>query len=287
MSELGDFLKAKRAALTPQDVGLSAGHRLRRVAGLRREEVAMLADVGVDHYTRLEQGRTTGVSEAVLAGIGRALRLTDDEQVYLRTLARPPARPRSRTDAQDGGMPGISAPTAALLDSLAAAAAPALVLGRRMDILAWNPPAAALFLDFAQLPAGHRNLVRLVFLEPRVRGLYAHWESVARDAVARLRMAAAAHPHDERLTALIGELSVRDEDFRRWWSSHTVKAADQGRKTFHHPVTGPVELDWQALRINARHDQTLVVYTAPPHSPAGQALRFLHSWTAEPRPSAT
>ncbi|TDD75411.1 XRE family transcriptional regulator, partial [Actinomadura darangshiensis] len=112
MIELGAFLKAKRAALTPQDVGLLAGDRMRRVAGLRREEVAMLADVGVDHYTRLEQGRTTGVSEAVLAGIGRALRLTDAEQTYLRALAKPPARPRS----QPGGLSKISAATGALLD---------------------------------------------------------------------------------------------------------------------------------------------------------------------------
>ncbi|MFI0425155.1 helix-turn-helix transcriptional regulator [Spongiactinospora sp. 9N601] len=282
MSELGDFLKAKRAALTPQDVGLFAGDRLRRVAGLRREEVAMLADVGIDHYTRLEQGRTTGVSDAVLAGISRALRLTDDEHAYLKALAKPPARPRSHSGPQTG-LPKISAATEVLLDSLTAA--PALVLGRRMDILAWNPLAAALFLDFTQLPASHRNLVRLVFLEPRIRGLYAHWETVALDAVARLRMAAATHPHDKRLTALIGELSVHDEDFRRWWNSHTVKATDQGRKTFNHPVTGPLELDWQALQINANHDQTLVVYTAPPNSPASQALHFLHAWTPEPQPT--
>ncbi|WP_344856900.1 helix-turn-helix transcriptional regulator [Planomonospora alba] len=283
MSELGDFLKAKRAALTPHDVGLSGGDRLRRVPGLRREEVAMLADVGVDHYTRLEQGRTTGVSDAVLAAIGRALRLTDDEQAYLQALAKPPARPRFRSESRSTGLPGIDAATGALLDSLTTA--PALVLGRRMDILAWNPLAAALFLDFARLPADQRNLVRLVFLDPHIRGLYAHWEAVAVDAVARLRMVAATYPHDKHLTALIGELSVHDDDFRRWWSSHTVKATDQGRKVFDHPVTGPLELDWQALRINARPDQTLVVYTAPLGSPADQALRFLRSWTSVSEPS--
>lgn len=281
MSELGAFLKAKRAALTPEEVGLFGGDRLRRVPGLRREEVALLADVGVDHYTRLEQGRTTGVSEAVLAAIGRALRLTDNEQDYLVALAKPPARAR----AQATGLPKISAATRVLLDGLTGA--PALVLGRRMDVLAWNPMAAVLFLDFSRLPADQRNLVRLVFLDRRVRDLYAQWEDVAADAVARLRMAAATHPHDKRLTALIGELSIHDDDFRRWWSSHAVKATDQGRKTFVHPVAGPLELDWQALQINASRDQILVVYTAPSGSAADQALQFLQGWTADLEPSTT
>jgi transcriptional regulator with XRE-family HTH domain len=281
VSELGDFLKAKRAALSPQDVGLLAGDRLRRVRGLRREEVAILADVGVDHYTRLEQGRTTGVSDAVLNAIGRALRLTDQEHAYLHTLAKPPARSHS----QPTGLPRISAATRTLLDTLTSA--PALVLGRRMDILAWNPLAVALFLDFSQLPAHQRNLVRLVFLDRRVRDLYDHWESVAMDSVARLRMATATHPHDKRLTALIGELSIHDDDFRRWWSSHAVKATDEGRKTFNHPIAGPLTLDWQALQINAHQDQSLVVYTAPPDSPASQALGFLRAWTPGPQPSTT
>ncbi|RJL35907.1 helix-turn-helix transcriptional regulator [Bailinhaonella thermotolerans] len=276
MSELGDFLRAKRAALNPQDVGLPGGGRMRRVPGLRREEVALLADVGVDHYTRLEQGRAAGVSESVLAAIARALRLTDDEHLYLRALAKPPARPRSRTGSQPAGLPEVSVATRALLDGLTAT--PALVLGRRMDVLAWNPLAAALFLDFGGWPAGRRNLVRLVFLEPRIRDLFPRWEAVAADAVARLRLAAAAHPHDKRLSALIGELSVQDEDFRRWWSGHAVKATDRGRKTFDHPVTGPIELDWQALRLSAHQDQTLIVYTAPPGSSTAEALHFLQAW---------
>ncbi|WP_052423907.1 helix-turn-helix domain-containing protein [Nonomuraea candida] len=278
MRELGDFLRARRAALSPQDVGLPAGDRLRRVPGLRREEVALLADVGVDHYTRLEQGRAAGVSEAVLSGIARALRLTPDELTYLLTLANPPAGART---ARAAGAPAeVSPPTRILLDGLRTS--PALVLGRRMDILAWNALADALFLDLASRPAPHRNLIRLLFREPGFRELYADWAAVAADAVSRLRMEAAAHPRDKRLTALVGELSIHDEDFRRWWSGHTVKATDQGRKTFNHPVAGPLHLDWQALRINAHRDQTLVVYTAPPDSPTEQALRFLQAWTPGP-----
>lgn len=275
MTELGDFLRAKRAAISPREAGLPGGDRLRRVPGLRREEVALLADVGVDHYTRLEQGRATGVSEAVLAGIARALRLTTHEHDYLLALANPPARPRTPQTANVP--PKVSTTTRALLDGLTTS--PALVLSSRMDILAWNPPATALFLDFAALPAPHRNLVWLVFREPSFRDLYADWPAVASDAVSRLRMAAAGHPHDKRLTALIGELSIHDDDFRRWWNGHTVKATDQGRKTFNHPLTGPLHLDWQALHLNAHPDQTLVAYTAPPDSPTEQALRFLNAWT--------
>jgi hypothetical protein len=264
--ELGDFLRAKRATISPQQVGLPAVGRPRRVPGLRREEVALLADVGVDHYTRLEQGRATGASDAVLTSIGRALRLTEDEQAYLLALAKPTAPARRTTQ--------VGAPTQAVLDGLTEA--PALVLGRRMDVLAWNRLAAALFLDFATLRPEHRNLVRLVFLDARVRSLYADWHGVAADCVRRLRMDAVNYPKDRRLTALVGELSIQDADFRRWWGGHDVRAISAGRKTFNHPLAGPLTLDWQAMQINTAPDQTLVVYTAAPGSADG--LRFLSSW---------
>jgi hypothetical protein len=278
VSELGEFLRAKRAAISPQKVGLPAVGRPRRVPGLRREEVALLADVGVDHYTRLEQGRTTSASDAVLISIGQALRLNEDEQAYLLALARPAAPARGGSHpTKTPQAPHVSAPTQALLDSLAEA--PALVLGRRMDILAWNRMAAALFLDFAALRPDHRNLVRLVFLQPRVRALYADWDNVAAECVARLRMDAVNYPKDRRLTALVGELSIQDADFRRWWGGHDVRAISVGRKTFNHPLAGPLTLDWQAMQINTEHDQTLVVYTAPPGSASSQGLRFLSAWT--------
>lgn len=274
MGELGDFLKAKRAEVSPEDVGLLPVGNPRRVRGLRREEVAHLAAVSVDHYTRLEQGRVTTASDNVLAGIARALRLTDDEHTYLRLLAR--TRPARAT------APGPVAVPDQVRDLLDALHTPALVLGRRTDVVAWNAPATALFLDFAALRPEHRNLVRLVFLEPRVRALYADWERVAAEAVARLRMDAAHRPGDPHLARLVDELSTRDDDFRRWWGGRGVRTATAGRKRFRHPVVGELTLDWQALRLTAAPDLLLVTYTAPPASAAHDALRFLTSWTACP-----
>lgn len=274
VSELGDFLKAKRAAVTPEQVGLPPIGNPRRVKGLRREEVAQLAAVSVDHYTRLEQGRVTTASDNILTGIARALRLTEDEHAYLRALAQP--RPGHRGSAAPAM---VAPPVQDLLDALAHT--PAFVLGRRTDILAWNVAATALFLDFAALPREQRNLVRLVFLEPRVRALYVDWEQVAAEAVARLRMDAVHTPGDPRLAKLVGELSVQNDQFRRWWGGHGVRAAGGGRKSFHHPVVGLLELDWQALHLAAAPDQALVTYTAPVDSPSYDALRILTSWTSK------
>ncbi len=280
MSELGEFLKAKRAAITPEEVGLPAIGNPRRVSGLRREEVAQLAAVSVDHYTRLEQGRVTSASDNVLTGIAAALRLTDDERAYLQLIARPQAERRT------GRPPSrVAAPVHDLLAALPHT--PALVLGPRTDILAWNTAATALFLDFADLRPEHRNLVRLLFLEPRIRDLYQDWEAVAAEAVARLRMDAVHASGDRRLAALVGELYVQDDDFRRWWGGHGVRAASAGRKRFSHPLAGPIELDWQAMNLNATPDQTLVTYTAPSGTPSHDALRFLTAWTNKPSASST
>ncbi|WP_407563808.1 helix-turn-helix domain-containing protein [Streptomyces sp. 184] len=282
MSQLGDFLRAKRAQIPPGQVGLPAVGNPRRVTGLRREEVARLAAVSVDHYTRLEQGRVTTASDGVLAALARALLLTEDEHAYVRLLARPRPVPRApRAPA------GVAGPVRDLLDALGHT--PALVLGPRYDILAWNPAATALYPDFATLPPEHRNLVRLVFLDPRVRGLYEDWEQVAAEAVARLRMACGHAPGDPRLATLVGELSARDVDFRRWWGGHGVRTPGAGRKRLRHPVAGSLELDWQAMRLAAAPDQTLVTYTAPAGTPAHEALVFLTSWSrpaedAESRP---
>lgn len=272
MSELGEFLKSKRAAVSPADVGLPAIGNPRRVKGLRREEVALLASVSVDHYTRLEQGRVSAASDNLLEGIARALRLTAEEHDYLRMLMQ--ARPRrTRTET-----PEIAAP---LRDLLEAVQTPALVLGLRTDILAWNAGAATLFMDFAEVPVAQRSLVRMLFLEPRMRGLFPEWEQVAAEAVDRLRVAAARTPGDPRLTQLVGELSVHDGDFRRWWAGHGVRTLAGGRKRVRHPVVGELELDWQALQVLTATDQTLVTYTAPVGSPTREALRILASWTAE------
>lgn len=271
---LGDFLRACRARVRPEDVGLPGGGRPRRVPGLRREELALLAHVSVDYLVRLEQGRATRVSAEVLQALSDGLRLRPDEHEYLMRVARPP-RPAARPAAQR-----VRPQTRQLLDSLDEF--PALLLGRRMDVLAWNPLGAALLTDFGALPAGRRNLVRLAFTDPTWRTLYADWATAARECVAYLRMDAARWPDDPSLTALVEELSAKDDDFRRWWRDHRVRARAFGRKAFRHPVAGPMELDFQALGVGDDPDQTLFVYTAEADSPSQEALRFLAAWSAGP-----
>jgi transcriptional regulator with XRE-family HTH domain len=272
--ELGTFLKARRAALTPQAVGLpDTSHR--KVAGLRREEVAQLAAISVDYYTRLEQGRVQA-SATVLATLARALRLTDDEQTYLYAVAgKSDSRPRRRRPAQK-----VRPAIRRLLDQLTEN--PAIALGRRMDVLAWNEAAAALFTDFAQLPVAHRNYIRLLFTDPAVRALHVDWQHDARDAVAALRMEAAADPDDPALAQLVGELSVQDADFRTWWAEARVNSASYGTKHYHHPVVGNLSLDCDVWTSPDGSGQRLMVLTAEPATPSYDALRLLASWQASP-----
>jgi transcriptional regulator with XRE-family HTH domain len=272
--EVGEFLRARRAELTPHAVGLADSGAPRRVPGLRREEVAQLASMSVDYYTRLEQGRVAA-SASILVTLARALRLDDDQQAYLRELAgKPPARPRQRR-----GQP-VRPAMRRLLDQLTEA--PAMVLGRRTDILAWNPMAAALYLDFATIPEGQRNYVRLLFLDPVMRSLHTEWEAAARTSVATLRRAAAADPGDPRLAALVGELSVQDPDFRTWWGTHQVAATSFGSKRFRHRVVGDLTLDCDTWDCPGDHEQRLIVLTAEPGTPAHASLRILASWAAKP-----
>jgi transcriptional regulator with XRE-family HTH domain len=272
--ELGTFLKARRAALTPQAVGLpDTSHR--KVAGLRREEVAQLAAISIDYYTRLEQGRVQA-SATVLATLARALRLTDDEQTYLYAVAgKSDSRPRRRRPAQK-----VRPAIRRLLDQLTEN--PAIALGRRMDVLAWNEAAAALFTDFAQLPVAHRNYIRLLFTDPAVRALHVDWQHDARDAVAALRMEAAADPDDPALAQLVGELSVQDADFRTWWAEARVNSASYGTKHYHHPVVGNLSLDCDVWTSPDGSGQRLMVLTAEPATPSYDALRLLASWQASP-----
>lgn len=274
-NELGAFLKAHRAELTPRDVGLPDGGTPRRVQGLRREEVAQLAAISTDYYTRLEQGRISA-SAPVLASLARVLRLDDDQRTYLYELAgKTLARPRRR--AAQRVRPHLQRVLDHLTDT------PAIILGRNMDILAWNPLAAALITDFSQIPESQRNYVRLAFTDPSMRRLYADWEGVARMTVAFLRMEAAQNPDDPRLAALVGELSVQDPHFRQWWAAHHVASIGIGRKTLHHPVVGEMILDWDALTSAADPEQQLIVWTAEPGTPSHQALRILASWAANTR----
>lgn len=265
-NELGDFLRARRTELTPSAVGLPGTGSRRRVTGLRREEVAALASISTDFYTRIEQGRRRASTE-VLDTIARVLRLSADEHAYMLELcgkeARPSPRPPQRVQPQ----------LRRLLDDLATT--PAVILGRRTDILAWNPMAAALFTDFALLDPHDRNFVRLVFCDPGVRALYPRWEYAACNGVAQLRMEAAKYPDDPDLATLVRELSGRDADFHRWWTAHHVAVRGVGTNALRHPTAGDLVLDWSSVTCNADPDQQLFTWTAEPGSPSCAALRAL------------
>jgi transcriptional regulator with XRE-family HTH domain len=270
--QLGAFLKARRAELTPREVGLPDHDMNRRVAGLRREEVAQLAAISVDYYTRLEQGRKQA-SASVLATLARALRLDEDQQTYIYALAGK-ARPRRRTAQR------LRPPMRRLLDQLTET--PAIVLGRRMDILAWNAMASALYTDFDALRPTQRNYVRLLFADPAMRALHRDWEEAARTAVAALRMEAATDPDDADLAVLVGELSVQDSDFRTWWAAHHTTSASYGTKNYRHPIVGDLALDCDMWTSPDGSNQRLMAVTAEPGTPSYQGLRILASWTAQP-----
>lgn len=272
---LGAFLRARRARLDPRECGLPETDSARRVTGLRREEVAALAAISVDYYTRLEQGRVRA-SAPVLGTLARALRLDEDQQRYLYELAgRADDRPSRRRPVQR-----VRPAMRRLLDQLPHA--PALVLGKRLDILAWNAAATALYTDFAALPAGRRNYLRLMFLDPHIRALHRDWAHDARDAVAALRMEAAADTDDPDLARLVGELTIQDPDFRLWWAEHHVNSATYGTKNYRHPLVGDLTLDCDTWSASDGSGQRLMVLTAVPGSPSHDALRILTSWTTKP-----
>lgn len=278
-AELGDFLRSRRARIQPEEVGLP-GHGRRRVPGLRREEVAQLAGVSVDYYIRLEQGRGPSVSDAVLDAVGRVLRLDDTEQEYLRSVARPAATRRKSASgpARQKVRPGLRL----LLDTMDRA--PAFVLGRRMDILAWNALGDAV-VGFSRMPPEERNMPRQVFLNPQARELYPDWPAVAAETVAYLRLDAGQHPHDKELATLVGELSLGSEDFRRLWADHQVKEKTYGTKRMTHPVAGELSMPYETLTVSGEPDQVLVVYTPEPGSRTEERVRLLASWAATPEPA--
>ncbi|MFF7561987.1 helix-turn-helix domain-containing protein [Streptomyces pseudovenezuelae] len=279
LNELGEFLKARRAELTPSDVGLRGGQR-RRVKGLRREEVALLAAISTEYYTRIEQGRLQA-SAPLLDEIAQALRLNDDQRTYLFDLAakervrRSAYRERQQVDPQLQRM----------LDDLSAS--PAFVIGRCTDILGWNRLAAALWTDFGKYPEPERVFVRLLFTEPWMRELYVEWEEVTRLAIAQLRMESARYPDDQPLTALVEELSARDPQFRQWWTEHDVAMRGKGVKKLRHPVVGELTLDWNTLTCGTDPDQHIIVWNAEPGTPSHDGLRLLASWAADQKPTAS
>ncbi|MER6575080.1 helix-turn-helix transcriptional regulator [Nonomuraea sp. NPDC001023] len=259
--DLGQFLRSRRARIHPADAGLPASGR-RRVSGLRREEVALLAGVSVDYYIRLEQERVQNVSDAVLDAVARVLRMDDTERAHLRDLLRP-ARHVSRPVLR----PGLSR----LLDL--ADGMPAFVLGPRMDVLAWNALADRVS-GFAGVPDGRRNQLLQVFLAPHTRTLYPDWAEVAADTVAYLRLYAGRHPEDPLLAELVAELSA-DPDFVRLWAEHGVAEKTYGTKRLRHPELGELEFGYETLAVPGQPDLVIVMYTADPDSDTGRVVARL------------
>ncbi|MFJ1806506.1 MULTISPECIES: helix-turn-helix domain-containing protein [unclassified Streptomyces] len=273
-AELSEFLRTRRARLKPEDVGLPDFGRHRRVPGLRREELAQLAGVSVAYYTRLEQGNGRNVSAEVLDSIARALRLSDAEHAHLTHLAKPKHKKK-----QSGRPQQVRSALLQLLDTMDSV--PAYLVGRRSEILGWNRMAAAVFGDWAELPVAERNWARLVFLRPDYQDLFVDWEQKAIDIVCVLRMDAGCYPDDPRLSALVGELSVKSEDFRRLWATHDVKEKSHGVKELRHPLVGELSLHFEGFRLAGDGEQSLVTYHAEPGSTSAEALRLLASWGAD------
>jgi transcriptional regulator with XRE-family HTH domain len=261
--ELGAFLRARRAGIEPETVGLDATGD-RRVRGLRREEVAQLAMISSDYYTRLEQGRLASASEEVLDALAAALRLSTDERSYLFKLAHKSDHGHQRPrDAE-----GVRPQTRQLLENLRDT--PAMVFGRYLDLLAWNQLATAVFKDFDTIPRRERNFLRMLFLDADVRGRFVDWAPVARTSVAFFRAAA---PTEPRLAHLVGELSLADPDFRTWWAERHVSYTTFGARTYTHPLTGPYTLERQLLLLPEDNHLLMVLTAADPASL--KALRSL------------
>jgi transcriptional regulator with XRE-family HTH domain len=279
LEELGKFLKARRSALSPEDLGLPAGEPgARRVSGLRREEVAAAAAISHDYYARIEHGRLAP-SAPVLDALEVVLRLTPAERAYADGLAEHADRrtePRRKTPA---ARPQIQR----LLDQLTLT--PAFVVGKYLDYLAWNPLAGALLLDLDAMAPHERNYVRLLFTDPRMKDFYDDWESMARTGVALLRMQAVDNPREPRLAQLVGELSVGYPQFRQWWADRHVHQQDFGRKSIHHPDLGEFTFDWDSYYWTGDTDQHVTVWSPEPGSPSEEKLRILSSWIADPAPA--
>jgi transcriptional regulator with XRE-family HTH domain len=290
-AEVRDFLTSRRERLSPEQAGVPYHGGRRRVKGLRRDEVAMLAGVSTDYYTRLERGNLTGVSPSVLEALARALQLDEAERSHLFDLAsaaqssgragRHGSDGARRSSARTSVRPGVQR----LLDSITT---PAYVANGRMDILATNRLGQTLFSDAYGKNPGSFNLARYLFLDPRSREFYVQWDTVARDTVASLRTYAGRNPYDRGLTDLVGELSTRSEDFAAWWATHIVKFHRTATKILHHSVVGELELTGEALELPGDPGLRLIVYTVEPGSPSEQALAFLSSWSSrEPATDAS
>lgn len=276
-AEVREFLTSRRARVTPSEVGLPTGSN-RRVHGLRRSEVATLAGVSVEYYTRLESGGISGASPEVLDGLARALLLDDAERAHLFDLAHaasPVARPPRRRSSK-GWVPHQSLQWS--LDAVTAG--PAFVRNGRMDLLAVNALARAFYTDVYDMPGEPANIARFTFLDERAYRFYPDWDMFAEVTVAILRTEAARDPHNKELHDLIGELCTRSEEFRSRWSAHNVRHHGTGFKTFRHPIVGELTLAYEGLEMAAEPGLTLTIYAAEPGSPSAERMLLLASWAA-------
>ncbi len=278
-AEVRDFLMSRRAKVTPEETGLLPGAN-RRVPGLRRTEVAILAGVSVEYYSKLERGAIAGASSSVLEAISRALRLDDTERAHLLDLARAAdgipaaARPRRRSSQQPPARPGLYWALEAITDGVA------FVRNQHQDLLATNQLGRAFYSLLIGDGGPTPNLARFQFLDPASRDFYPDWETFAEMCVAIMRAEAGRDPHDRAMQDLVGELSTRSETFRTLWAAHDVRTHGAGTKRFRHPVVGELSLAYEELMLTAEPGMVFMIYTAEPGSPSAERLRLLASWAA-------
>lgn len=275
--EIREFLTSRRARLTPERAGLPVYGRTRRVQGLRREEVALLAGISVEYYTRLERGNAQGVSDDVLEAVSRALQLDEAEHAHLLDLARTAnsQRPPRRSTTPARVRPSVRRVIDAMSDI------PAFVANGRLDILYANPMAEALYSLQHSDPARPVNSGRFLFLDPRARTFYTDWDGAVRDVVAALRGEAGRNPYDRALSELIGLLSTRSEEFRVQWARHDVRFHRSGMKRFHHPLVGDLTLTYESMDLPADPGLHVVTYSAEPGTPSAERLAELRAWSAK------
>jgi len=278
-AEVREFLMSRRAKLTPELAGLPAGPN-RRVAGLRRTEVATLAGVSVEYYAKLERGAIAGASSSVIEAIARALQLDDTERTHLFDLARAAdgiplsGRPRRRASASAASRPSLQWVLGTITSGIA------FVRDQHQDLLATNELGRAFYSPLIGDGGRTPNLARFQFLDPASRDFYPDWDPFAEMCVAIMRTEAGRDPHDKGLHDLVGELSTRSDTFRRLWGAHDVRTHGTGTKRFNHPVVGELTLAYEGLGITADPGLTLMIYTAEPGSPSAERLQLLASWAA-------
>ncbi|MGU3586857.1 helix-turn-helix domain-containing protein [Rhodococcus sp. C26F] len=281
-AEVREFLMTRRARITPEVAGITVGAN-RRVAGLRRSEVAALAGVSVEYYAKLERGAIAGASASVLHAIARALQLDDTEQSHLLDLARAAdgiptsSRARRRATKPAPSRPSLQWALAAITDAVA------VVRDQRQNLIAVNDLARAFYSPVIGDSGRTPNLARFQFLDPAAHDFYPDWDRFAEMCVAIMRAEAGRDPHDKTLQDLVGELSTRSDTFRTLWAAHNVRTHGAGTKRFHHPIVGELILAYEELELTAEPGHVMLIYTAEPGSPSAERLRLLASWSAEHR----